>query len=154
MATQSLFVSATSRGRIVRQGDLVCVIVDGGGAMVMATQDFLPARKWAESKPASGNPLTDRGRFLDQIPAMVSRPGSLISTRGSQRQVATLARQMRQAGYDLGEWNLPPELKNPRNPLADLPALAKHGAPAGASQDPEDRSLESGGPEIDPASQA
>lgn len=124
MATQSLFQSATSRGRVVRQGDLVCVIIDGGGSMVMSTQDFLQAQKWAQSKPATGNALTDRGRFLDQIGSMVSRPGSLIPTRGNDRQVATLARQMRQAGYDLSEWNLPPELKAPASLLADACAPA------------------------------
>lgn len=126
MATATLYDSATKRARVVRQGDIVCYIVDGGGAMVMASQDFVQAQKWATAKPASGNALTDRARFLEQVPALVSRPGSMLPTRGSERSVERLAKAMRQAGYDLNEWQLPPEIKRPPQPDA---AVAKSGDP-------------------------
>lgn len=122
MPTISLYESATKRARVVRQGEIVCYIVDGGGAMVMTTQDFVQAQKWANAKPASGNMLTDRARFLEQVPALIARPGSMLPTRGHERYIERLARAMRQAGYDLNEWQLPPELKRP--PQTDPPAPA------------------------------
>jgi hypothetical protein len=124
---KNLYEAVTLRARVLRQGDIVCYIVDGGGAMVMASQDFLQAQKWATSKPFSGNALTDRARFLEQIPALVSRPGSMLPTRGNDRQVERLAIAMRQAGYDLGEWLLPPELKRPPLPSVEPPKKAQEG---------------------------
>lgn len=122
MATRNLFESATSRGRVLRQGDIVCLIVDGGGSMVMASDDFRQAQKWAQSKPASGNLLTDRGRFLEHVSALVSRRGSFVPTRGNQRQLEKLAKLMRQSGYDLDEWLLPRELTRPQAPEAPRPS--------------------------------
>src|SRR3546814_19998561 len=56
--------------------------------------------------------ITDRGRFFEQIGTLVSRPGSVVSTRGHGKYVENLVRAMNQAGYDIGEWMLPPELKD------------------------------------------
>src|SRR3546814_13685356 len=55
--------------------------------------------------------ITDRGRFFEQIGTLVSRPGSMVSTRGPGKYVENLVRARNQAGYDIGEWMLPPELK-------------------------------------------
>ena len=108
----NLFESAVSRARVVRQGEIVQVVIDGGGAFVTFTQEFHQAQKWASPKTASGNMITDRGRFFEQIGTLISRPGSMVSTRGSGKYVENLARAMLQAGYDIGEWMLPPELKD------------------------------------------
>lgn len=124
----SLFEAATQRSRILRQGDLTQIIIDGGGALVVMTQDYIPVQKWAQSKAASQNALTDRGRFLEQLPALVSRPGTQASTRGSTKQLEALARTMKQGGYDLSEWNLPPELKQ-APVIAPLPAKPQTDAP-------------------------
>lgn len=118
--TLTLFESATSRGRVARQGEIVCITYDGGGSLVMETMEFVTAQKWASSKPSSGNLLTDRGRFLERISVLISRPGSIQATRGSDKQLVALARMMKQAGYDIGEWTLPPQLKSLR-PNADPP---------------------------------
>jgi hypothetical protein len=133
--TLTLFESATQRGRVVKQGDLVQIIVDGGGAMVVAMQDFVMAQKWAQSKPASGNAITDRGRFLEQFPVLVSRPGSFVGTRGNERQLQTFTKKMRAAGYDLAEWMLPPELKNPLTPEEEKKAEDEARAKAKAARD-------------------
>lgn len=131
--TLSLFESATARGRVIRQADLVCMVVDGGGSIVVPMQDFLQAQKWAQSKPASGNAVTDRGRFLEQFATVVARPGSFCQTRGNDKQLGSLAKQMRQAGYDLNEWSLPPELKSNPPPAAPKPRAA---APAADPPEP------------------
>lgn len=110
--TLNLFESATSRARVVRQGEIVQIIVDGGGAFVTFMQEFNQAKKWAMPKTATGNMITDRGRFFEQIGTLVSRPGSMVSTRGHGKYVENLVRAMLQAGYDIGEWMLPPELKD------------------------------------------
>jgi hypothetical protein len=122
--TLNVFEAATSRARVMKQGDLVQIVIDGGGAMVTTLAEFMQAQKWAQRKPATGNMVTDRGRFLEQITALVSRPGSMVSTRGNSKQVEALARSMKQAGYDIGEWMLPPELKNLGMPTAE-PRKAK-----------------------------
>lgn len=112
VAARNLFEAATARGRLIRQGDIACIVMDGAGAMVVPSQDLLQAQKWAQSRPPSGNMLTDRARFLDKITALVSRPGSIQATRGNEKQIERLARAMQQAGYDLNEWTLTPEMKN------------------------------------------
>ncbi|NKF22441.1 hypothetical protein [Solimonas marina] len=109
--TKNLFESAVSRARVIRQGDIVQVVIDGGGAFVTFTQEFRMAQKWASSRIATGNMVTDRGRFFEQIGTLVSRPGSMVSTRGSGKYVENLVRAMNQGGYELSEWMLTPELK-------------------------------------------
>ncbi|MFT4046145.1 MAG: hypothetical protein QM661_05545 [Solimonas sp.] len=108
----NLFESAISRARVIRQGDITQVVIDGSGAFVTFTQEFRQAQKWASPKTATGNMITDRGRFFEQIGTLISRPGSMVSTRGHGKSVEMLARKMLQAGYDIGEWMLPPELKD------------------------------------------
>ena len=114
--TYTLFESATRSARLLKQGPIMCIIIDGGGAMICFTDEFLAAQKWASRKPATGNAISDRGRFLDQLSVMITRPGSFMGTRGSDKIVEKLARAMMAAGYDLGEWSLPPELKSLGHP--------------------------------------
>lgn len=140
--TLTLLQAVTSAGRVVRQGPLVQFIIDGNGAMVMPTLDFFTVEKWANSKFASGNRMADRTRFLDQIQTLVARPGSFISTRGSSKTLEDLARLMKANGYDLNEWQLPPELKNLGKPpppeAAKKPGAAESGPPQkGAEPQPK-----------------
>lgn len=111
---RTLYDAATRQGRVVRQGEIATIVMDGGGAVVVGIQEFTAAHKWASSKPFSGNLLTDRARFLDQFSAMVSRPHSVQTTRGNDRQIDRLVRSMRVAGYDIAEWQIPPEMKDPK----------------------------------------
>lgn len=108
---RNLFEAATSRGRVIRAGDIVCIIMDGAGAIIVSSQDFIQVQKWAQSKVPSANLLTDRARFFDQFAVLVSRPGSLQATRGNDRQLAHLAGAMAAAGYALAEWALPIQLR-------------------------------------------
>ncbi|MEQ1439603.1 hypothetical protein AAG565_09580 [Fontimonas sp. SYSU GA230001] len=108
---QNLFEAATAQARVVKQGDLVQVVIDGGGAFVTTLEEFSQARKWAERKAASGNRVTDRGRFFEQIGTLISRPGTQAATRGNIRTLEGLARKMKAGGYELGDWGLPPELR-------------------------------------------
>src|SRR3546814_18247766 len=71
--TLNLFESATSRARVIRQGEIVQIVIDGGGAFVTFMQEFNLAKKWATPKTATGNMITDRGRFFEQIGTLVSR---------------------------------------------------------------------------------
>jgi hypothetical protein len=108
----TLYQAATVGGRVIKQGYLAQFILDGNGAMLTPISDWNTAEKWANSKYASGNRMSDRNRFLDQIPVLVSRPGSFVSTRGSTKPLEDLCKLMKAAGHDLAEWQLPPELKN------------------------------------------
>jgi hypothetical protein len=110
--TLTLYEGATNRARIAKQGEIVQIVIDGAGAMVVETSDFLGAQKWAQSKPSTGNLLSDRGRFLERFSVLISRPGSLSATRGSDKPLKNLARMMKAGGFDLNEWNLPPEIRN------------------------------------------
>src|SRR3546814_3686766 len=58
--TLNLFESATSRARVIRQGEIVQIVIDGGGAFVTFMQEFNLAKKWATPKTATGNMITDR----------------------------------------------------------------------------------------------
>lgn len=118
--TLTLFQTATTGGRVIKQPQLVQFIVDGNGAMVTSTQDFYQVEKWANSRYGSGNRLADRNRFLEQIQTLVARPGSFVSTKGSTKPLEDLCKLMKAAGYDLAEWQLPPELKD-----MDRPPVAK-----------------------------
>lgn len=126
MARQlNLFESATKRARIQRQGTLVQITIDGGGAMVVFTQEFVQVQKWAQSKAASQNQITDTGRFLTQFSVMVSRPGSILGTQGSNKLLEGLVRAMKQGGYDINEWSLSPDQKNVGNVMEPTPPKAK-----------------------------
>lgn len=140
MATQprTLFESATQRGRIIRQGNITTIIMDGNGAVIVDIQDFQQARKWAQSKMPTANLLTDRARFLDQFPALVSRPGSVQATRGSQKPLEKLVKEMLASGMDLNEWTLPMELKAIGRPPAPKPSLkTAEDELGGADSDPQ-----------------
>ncbi len=102
----SLYEMAASKGRVIRQGEIVQMVMDGAGAFVCAAQDFVVAQKWGMSRTGSGNITTDRGRLLDKIEVLISRPNSFVSTRGSSVPIERLAKAMKQAGYDLKEWNI------------------------------------------------
>ncbi len=102
----SLYEVATGNGRVIRQGEIVQVVMDGAGAFVCAAQDFSIAQKWAMSRTGSGNKVTDRGRFIEKIEVLISRPNSFVSTRGSSVPITRLAKTMKQMGYDLKEWNI------------------------------------------------
>ena len=124
---KTLYESATARSRVIRHLDLVCVVDDGGGAMITPTADFVQAQKWAASRLASGTLMTDRGRFFERLVTVVSRPGSTVPTRGNPRQLESVARSMKAAGYELTEWTLPNEIVAPKT---HLPQPAKPGAAA------------------------
>ncbi len=104
--TLSLYETATNKGRVIRQGEIVQVVMDGAGAFVCNAQEFMTAQKWGMSRTGSGNLTTDRGRLLDKIEVLISRPNSFVSTRGSSVPIERLARAMKQASYDLKEWNI------------------------------------------------
>lgn len=137
-ATKTLYDSATGRGRVIRQIDIACIVMDGAGAVVVNMQDLMQAQKWAQSKPGSSNLLSDRGRFLEQFNVMISRPGSQQATRGNERQLEKLAYSMKQAGYDLSEWTLPQDFKDPNYWMkkSQQPEPPKHKT-AGDSDDAE-----------------
>lgn len=155
MATKArnLFEAATSRGRVLRQGEIACIVMDGGGSMIVTAQELMGAQKWAQSRLPTSNLLSDRARFLDQFSVLVSRPGSLQSTRGNERQLEKLAKAMLGAGYDLGEWTLPPELKSIGHAPSKNPAAARRSPDASAADpDPADETPAPGpgpGPESD-----
>lgn len=130
MARQlSLFDAACAKGRVIRQGEIVQFVMDGSGALVCPSQDFMVAQKWAQSRTGSTNTVTDRGRFLEKLEVLIARPGSFVISRGSTRALTMLAKQMVGAGYDLTEWGLPHEVKLALAPPAP-PAPVKKAEPA------------------------
>ncbi len=102
----TLYEAATGNGRVIRQGEIVQVVMDGAGAFVCSATDFMVAQRWAMTRPGSGNAITDRGRFIEKIEVLVSRPNSFVATRGSTVPIERLGKAMQQAGYHLKEWNI------------------------------------------------
>ncbi|AXQ29762.1 hypothetical protein D0B54_14240 [Solimonas sp. K1W22B-7] len=133
---KTLFEAFAQRARIAKQGEIAMIVIDGGGAMIVAMDEFITAQKWAQSRVSSGNVVSDRGRILEQFQVMVTRPGSFTGTKGNDRQLYKMAKKMRAAGHDLGEWQLPPELKV--NKLVDPDEIkAKPKADAEIPADPD-----------------
>lgn len=139
--TPTLLQAATAGARIIRQPQLVQFIVDGNGAMVAPILDWVAVEKWANARYGSGNRMADRSRFLDQLQVLVARPGSFISTRGSTKPLEDLCKLMKAGGYDLGEWQLPPELKDmgkpkPKEPPKKPSGVVEEGSPEGGEAKP------------------
>lgn len=119
----------------MNQGDIVCIVMDGNGAVVVDAQEFQQARKWAQSKLPTSNMLTDRARLLDQFTMLVARPGSVQSTRGNERQLQRLVKGMIAAGYEVSDWTLPQELRDIAKAPPPQPAKKSAQEPE-ATQDP------------------
>ncbi len=128
--TLTLLEAVQQRMRTIRQGDIAQLIVDGGGAMVATSLEVSQAGKWAQRKPSTGNVMTDRSRYFEQITVMIARQGSMFPTRGHHVAIEKLAKQMMQAGYDINEWALPPELRGlGRHSALDAKPAEKEGKP-------------------------
>lgn len=145
--TKNLYETAVGNGRVIRQGEIVQVVMDGAGAFVCASQDFSIAQKWAMSRTGSSNKITDRGRFIEKIEVLISRPNSFVSTRGSSVPIIRLAKTMKQMGYDLKEWNIARDLieivearpvqQAMKKPVAEEPPAEDAAtAPAASAQSP------------------
>lgn len=144
-APRTLFEAATRNGRVMRQGEIACIVMDGAGSVVVSMQEFMGAQKWAQSRVPTANLLSDRARFLDQFTALVARPGSVQATRGNDRLLEKLARAMLAVGYDLAEWTLPVELKtigHARPP----PTSPKAAASSDQTEDPAENPDRGDGP--------
>jgi len=135
----SLYEMATGKGRVIRQGEIVQVVMDGAGAFVCGAQDFMVAQKWAMSRTGSSNTVTDRGRFIEKIEVLIARPNSFVTTRGSSVPLERLAKTMKQAGYDLKEWGVPMEIIKALSTRIEMPKKepleAQPAADDGTSED-------------------
>ncbi len=109
----SLFEQACGKLRIARVGPLTMLVIDGQGLGYCLTADFSPVEKWAKSKKAGPNATIDAGKIIEKIDVIVCRAGTTFaSTKGSTKPLEGIAKAMRQAGMDLKEFSLPPELKD------------------------------------------
>ncbi|MGH8529371.1 MAG: hypothetical protein ACRETN_05945 [Nevskiales bacterium] len=98
--------SFTSR----REGFLLWQI-SGFGAIVMPDQAFLPAMRWAQGKPSSGNIQRDLMLFVDRVDTLIPRFGTSIAAKGALKPLMQLAQAMAMGGLDLLEWGIPPDVK-------------------------------------------
>jgi hypothetical protein len=113
----SLFQSACGKLRVSRLGPLTILIIDGQGLALCLTADFSPVEKWAKSRPQGPNATIDAAKVIEKVDVLVCRPGTTFaSTRGSTKPLEAIAKAMRQAGMDLKEYSLPPELKDMGKP--------------------------------------
>jgi hypothetical protein len=114
----SLFEQACGKLRIGRVGPLTMLVIDGQGLGCCLTGDFSPVEKWARSKKAGPNATIDAGKIIEKVDVMVCRAGTTFaSTKGSTKPLESIAKAMRQAGMDLKEFSLPPELKDMGKPV-------------------------------------
>lgn len=124
----SLFQSAAGKLRVSRVGPLTMLVIDGQGLAYCLTGDFAPVEKWAKSRPQGPNATIDAGKIIEKIDVMVCRPGTTFaSTRGSTKPLEAVAKAMRQAGIDLKEFSLPPELKDMGKPVDQVLAAIEAG---------------------------
>ncbi|HUR40713.1 MAG TPA: hypothetical protein VM240_06045 [Verrucomicrobiae bacterium] len=141
----SLFLSACGKLRIARVGPLTQLVIDGQGLAYCLTADFSVVEKWAKSKGQGPNATIDAAKMIEKVDVMVCRPGTTFaSTRGSTKPLEAVCKAMRQAGIDIKEFALPPELKDMNKPVDQVLAAkeageakaAKAAAAAAALQEP------------------
>lgn len=127
----TLFESAAGTLRISKHGRLMQLVADGNGACVVLDMDYQTAQKWAASRTSAGSAQNDRNKFLEQLPTLIARPGSFVSTRGNSKMLEDMVRLMLSSGFDLNDWSLPPDVKAlfARGP-APKPKPAKSEPPA------------------------
>lgn len=113
----SLYESARGKLRVSRVGGLTMLVVDGQGLALAPTADFSVVEKWAKSKGAGPNATIDMGKIIERLEVLVCRPGTTFaSTRGSTKPLEAVVKEMKAAGMDLKEYQLPPELKGDKAP--------------------------------------
>jgi hypothetical protein len=131
----SLYQSATGKLRVSRVGPLTMLVVDGQGLALCLTADFSVVEKWAKAKGAGPNATIDMGKIIEKVDVMVCRAGTTFgSTRGSNKPLEAIVKAMMQAGMDIKEYSLPPELKDAARPV-DQVLAAKEAAEAKAGKD-------------------
>jgi hypothetical protein len=133
----SLFQSAAGKLRISRLGPLTMLVIDGQGLGLCLTGDFSPIEKWAKAKGQGPNATIDAAKLVEKVDVLVCRQGTTFAaTRGSTKPLEAIVKAMRQAGMDLKEFSLPPELKDFGKPvdqvLASKEAAEKKKAAAAA----------------------
>lgn len=133
----TLYQSATGRLRVSRVGGLTMLVVDGQGLALCLTADFSPIEKWAKSKPSGPNATIDMGKIMEKLDVMVCRPGTTFAaTRGSTKPLQSIVKEMRAAGMDIKEYQLPPELKEGPPPDKPKPKGDEPPGPASAAKAP------------------
>jgi len=128
----TMLQSALSRMRVSRQGQVTMVVVDGQGAAAIPTMDYRTMEAWASKKSSAPNANQSVLKVMERLEVMICRPGTTFaSTRGSPKYVTDLAKAMISAGLDIGEWALPPDVRE----AATSPAMAAS-KPAPKKTDP------------------
>jgi hypothetical protein len=125
----TMLQSACQKLRISRSRDLTLLVVDGQGAALVPTQDFMAAEQWAKAKTAAPNAMQSLAKVMEKLDNVITRPGTTFaSTRGTTKALENLVRAMKSAGYDLKEFAVPLELLKPAadpmakpRPKADAP---------------------------------
>lgn len=129
----SLLDSALRRVQVRKAGEVTLIVFDGLGAVATETLGFRTAERWAFSRISSGNVTRDRTAFLERLETAIVRRGtSVTSTHGTSRGVAGLAKKMKQAGYNLSEWQLTQAAKD----ILDPPPEEKKEADEAPAPDP------------------
>ncbi|HUS24770.1 MAG TPA: hypothetical protein VM369_07465 [Candidatus Binatia bacterium] len=119
----TLLQSALQRLRVTRSGGITQLVVDGQGAALVPTADFSPVQKWAHSRTAAPNALQSMQRVIDKLEVVIVRPGTTFAaTRGSAKPLGDLLKMMKSSGFDINEWAIPNEVKNPPPELGSAEA--------------------------------
>ncbi|MGH8459256.1 MAG: hypothetical protein ACRESV_07890, partial [Nevskiales bacterium] len=107
----TLYDSLFKAGAVSRMGDITLMRFDGFGAVVTNSQTFNHAASWAKARQATPNKERNRSMFLDRIDVLITRCGTALLTRGSNKPLVDLTKAMASGGMDLMEWNVPLAVK-------------------------------------------
>ena len=142
--TVSVYEAIMKRAFASRREGFLLLQISGIGAVTMPDSVFLPAQRWAQSKPSSGNIQRDLMLFLDRVETLIPRYGTAVAAKGSFRPLMQLAKAMAVGGLDLLEWGIPMDIKKAievereelsrglagkREPKADPPVADKSAEP-------------------------
>ncbi len=141
--TVSLYEFLMQRSFTSRREGFLLFQISGVGAVVMPDAVFLPAARWAQSKPSSGNLQRDLMLFLDRIETLIPRFGTAVVAKGSFKPLVQLAKAMAVGGMDLLEWGIPLDVKKAieleREELNRAMAGKKEAKPEAQADEPESK---------------
>jgi hypothetical protein len=106
-----LYDSLFKAGAVSRMGEITVMRFDGFGAVVAPTQTFMQAATWSKSRNAGPNKERNRNMVLDRMDTFITRVGTPLLTRGSNKPLTDLAKAMASGGLDMMEWNVPLAVK-------------------------------------------
>ncbi len=124
----NLYKSAMKGVEIVRKGEFVELRVKGI-SLCLSNTELFRRQQWASAKPSTGNPAGDRQRLFTAFETVIAQAGSGVNTRGNEKALLDLAKQMKQSGLPMEQWGLDKTVLDKLYPVRPVEAVRPADSP-------------------------